>query len=356
MQTPVKIFVVYAHEDKSVRDKLLRQLRPLADSGELALWSDHEIKPGEVWEDEIRLRLTQSEIILLIVSDDFFASDYIRQVELHTALDLHDRGATQLLPVIARHCGWADLPTLSRLQVLPPEGRPVLSKEWDSPDEPYLKIYEGVKATVRDVQRRKQMAALALDTPPIAQPIYSSKRTNRKWWLMALALLLVFTIWMVKYLASEHKSPENAIMDHLPKDSSEVHQKQVETKDPASSVSLLKDNESSKTPVGQVKELPEGQNKTPERSSKPILPRIDSPKNNSVTIPLSPLYDQKLETVEGMTRIIKGRQQSFLNLNGQWIGKWFDDAENFHDGVAFVKLKGRHYWIDKTGNCVKGCN
>ena len=154
MQTPVKIFVVYAYEDKPVRDKLLRQLRPLADKGEIDLWSDHEIKPGAFWDDEIRLRLVQSEIILLLVSDDFFASDYIRRVELQTALDLHARDRTLLLPVIAWHCVWTDMPTLSRLQVLPPSGRPVLSKEWDSPDEPYLKIYEGVKAAVRELRRK----------------------------------------------------------------------------------------------------------------------------------------------------------------------------------------------------------
>ena len=105
--TPLKVFIIYAHEDKPVRDKLLRQLRPLADNGEIDLWSDHEIKPGEVWDEAIRARLAQSDLLLLLVSDDFFASDYIRNVELREALARHARGETRLLRTALRLGGFA---------------------------------------------------------------------------------------------------------------------------------------------------------------------------------------------------------------------------------------------------------
>ncbi len=68
---PLKVFVVYTHEDKPVRDKLLRQLRPLSDNGDIDLWCDHEIKPSELWDEAIRTRLEQSNLILLLVRTTF---------------------------------------------------------------------------------------------------------------------------------------------------------------------------------------------------------------------------------------------------------------------------------------------
>ena len=67
------------------------------------------------------------------------------------------------------------------------------------------------------------------------------------------------------------------------------------------------------------------------------------------------LFDTKMQPIEGMTRIIKNGAQSFLNEKGVWIGTWYEDAEDFHNGRAFVKKNGRYFYIDKTGQCVKGC-
>ena len=56
-----------------------------------------------------------------------------------------------------------------------------------------------------------------------------------------------------------------------------------------------------------------------------------------------------------MARVIKDRKQGFLNTaTGQVIG-WYDDAENFNDGRAYVKQNNRYFWIDKTGRCVENC-
>lgn len=344
MQIPVKIFIVYAHEDKPVRDKLLRQLRPLADTDEIDLWSDHEIKPGAVWDDEIRLRLAQSEIILLLVSDDFFASDYIRRVELHTALDLHTSGDTRLLPVIARHCGWADLPALSRLQVLPPGGRPVLSKEWDSPDEPYLKIYEGVKGAVRELRGRKEKTIPVSDAPAPASP--SLLHFTRKWWLPASGLMLAILFLLIKCPFAENKLPENPSPEITSLDTSTLHK----IISPSSPDSMLNKNGNSKI-VADKRVKPSGRSNDPSGS---VQPHTELSGDTITAVPPS-FYDRKLETSEDMTRIIKGKKQSFLNSRGQWIGQWYDDAENFHNGMASVKLNGRRFKIDKTGHCVEDC-
>lgn len=345
MPIPVKIFVVYAHEDKVVRDKLLRQLRPLADKGDIDLWSDHEIKPGALWDEEIRGRLADSGIILLLVSDDFFASDYIRRVEFETALELQAQGRARILPVIARHCGWADLPALSRLQVLPPEGRPVLSKEWDSPDEPYLKIYEGVRSVVREMHHPKQKIA-----PPANVTGSVLWTTNLRKWLAAIGLLALIVFGMVKWLPRPNLSVDKSIPDQPPFDSLALRRQKQDTT-PVSSLPVSNNTDNSKKNGRKEKQT----FTNPETSKQPDK-RGDSLSDSPFISPSPPLFDEKLETVEDMTRIRKGRQQSFLNKDGKWIGIWFDDAENFHNGMAYVRQKNRYFWIDKKGECVKGCD
>lgn len=349
MQAPVKIFVVYAHEDKPVRDKLLRQLRPLAEKGEIELWSDHEIKPGALWDEEIRLRLTESEIILLLVSDDFFASDYIRRVEFQTALDLHARGQTRLVPVIARHCGWADVPALSRLQALPPEGRPVLSKEWDSADEPYLKIYEGVKAAVREVRSKAASRTSAEQAPAT---------TSRNWKPIAFAAVIILAasagVFKFLYHQTDTENPAASQTLHLrdslfskpeKPDTSAAKKKNIPpteiTKDkevkPKEKIVAPKTNPSDK-PLTDIKKSPETQ----------MLPKEDLENLG---------LEHQLPPVEGMSRVInKNHQQGYLNISTRQIIGWFEDTENFNNGRAYIKQNGRYFYIDKTGRCIDLCD
>ncbi len=347
MLTPIKIFVVYAQEDKPVRDKLLRQLRPLSEKGEIELWSDHEIKPGAFWDDEIRQRLTESQIILLLVSDDFFASDYIRRVELQLALDLHARGQVRLVPIIARHCGWADLPALSRLQVLPPGGRPVLSKEWDSPDEPYLKIYEGVKATVRELRGK------TTGHPPAEQ---APAKTSRVWRPFVFATVLVLAVFVGVYIFHPFDTEDPPV---------------VQTLDPGNS--LLSKQGNPDTSGAKKKDIPPTEtteDKKVKSKEKIVLPKSNLPDKTPTDETRSPktemLSKEELEKrgleiqlppVDGMSRVVnKKHQQGFLNVFTLRVIGWFEDTENFNKGRAYVKQNGRYFYIDKTGRCIELCN
>lgn len=358
---PLRTFVMYAHEDKPVRDKLLRQLRPLADNGDLDLWSDHEIKPGELWDEAIRQRLAQSELILLLISDDFFASDYIRNVELREALARHERGETRLLPIIARHCGWEDVPALARLQVLPPEGRPIVSKEWDSPDEPYRRVYEGVKIAVgelRKVEAAPPPVPLAASPPArtMPAPAHESVRRAFAWRLPALLAgtgLLAFLLW--RSCAGFPARPAEVVKDG-----------------PNISTIEKTADTAGRPPEKQTPAEPKPSDKNPpagsdgQTSSQPITQKIASPPAEQVKKTVEPApappkpapeYDRQLPAVSGMAILIKGRKKSFLNVaTGTPLSEWYDDVENFNaEGRAYVKRNNHYFWIDKTGRCVEKC-
>src|SRR6266480_1195193 len=81
----VRIFCCYAHEDEELLKKLKTQLSPLQRQGFLNVWYDRDISAGTEWEQEISEQLNAAQIILLLISPDFMASDYCYSVEMKRA-------------------------------------------------------------------------------------------------------------------------------------------------------------------------------------------------------------------------------------------------------------------------------
>ena len=80
-------------------------------------------------------------MFICLISPDFLASPYCYDKELRWALDKHAFGQLFVLPVILRHCTW-QLSPLSRIQVLPPEGRPISA--WPDRDEAWNSVIKGI--------------------------------------------------------------------------------------------------------------------------------------------------------------------------------------------------------------------
>ena len=81
----VRIFISYAHENRGLKEKLVKLLRArLANARDFRfkIWDDPKILPGEGWEDEIRAEIEACDLGLLLFSHEFLASDFIREKEL----------------------------------------------------------------------------------------------------------------------------------------------------------------------------------------------------------------------------------------------------------------------------------
>lgn len=142
-QRPLSVFVSYAHEDEEYRHELDHHLAFLRRSGQLSLWHDRMLQPGEEWEHRIDEQLELADIILLLISPDFASSEYCWGVEVKRALKRHEQGDAIVVPILIRPVtGWADTP-IGRLQALPRDARPVAS--WRNRDEAYHNIAEGLR-------------------------------------------------------------------------------------------------------------------------------------------------------------------------------------------------------------------
>jgi hypothetical protein len=102
--SPANLFIAYSHRDNLLKDALVSHLAPLRRSGRIIDWHDRAIKPGELWDREIDQKLSGSQIILLLISADFIASDYCDGIEMKRALDRHEAGDACVIPIILRPC------------------------------------------------------------------------------------------------------------------------------------------------------------------------------------------------------------------------------------------------------------
>src|SRR5262249_33625189 len=122
----IEVFYAYAHPDAALRTELDTHLSLLRRQGIIAGWHDRRITAGTEWAGAIDAHRQCAQIILLLVSADFLASDYCYDVELQHAMARHQAGEARVIPIILRAVEWENAP-FGTLQALPQDGRPITS-------------------------------------------------------------------------------------------------------------------------------------------------------------------------------------------------------------------------------------
>lgn len=102
--SPPSIFVSYAHEDVAYLDRLAVHMRPLVREGLIDRWDDRRIRVGDRWQAEISAALERSAAAVLLVSADFYASDFIIEDELPPLLAAAKRRGVRIYPLIVSFC------------------------------------------------------------------------------------------------------------------------------------------------------------------------------------------------------------------------------------------------------------
>lgn len=116
----VSLFVTYASQDQSHLDELLAHLRPFEKEG-LCTIAVGEVASGLPWEEGTRSSIERANIVLLLISPDFVASDYMRHDALKQSFERSRYGETMIIPVIVRPASWQNLP-VDRHHTLPKNG------------------------------------------------------------------------------------------------------------------------------------------------------------------------------------------------------------------------------------------
>ncbi len=124
-KAPARVFISYAHSDEKYKRELVAMLAGLENQKIMKVWHDGQISPGAEWHDEIKKAMKNCRMALLLVSQYFLASPFIRDEELPSLLTQRIEAGMIVIPIIIRPCPWSGDALLGRLQALPVNGRPV---------------------------------------------------------------------------------------------------------------------------------------------------------------------------------------------------------------------------------------
>ena len=158
----INLFCSYSHKDSDLRIELEKHLAILKRTKVIDSWHDRRIEAGEVIDHAISTHLQNADIILLLVSPDFLASDYCYDIEMNEAMKRHATWKAVVIPVILRPCDWHDTP-FGKLLATPTDGKPVI--QFASLDEAFLDITLAIKKVVKSLTNKATPSPISAPSP-----------------------------------------------------------------------------------------------------------------------------------------------------------------------------------------------
>lgn len=142
----IRLFYSYSHRDEALREELATHLKILERTGVIETWYDRKIEASDGLKTEIDKNLERADIILLLVSPDFIASDYCWKIEMPRALERHHADEARVIPVILRPVKLDSAP-FAEIVSLPEDRKPVTT--WSNRDSAWKSVSDGIERVAR---------------------------------------------------------------------------------------------------------------------------------------------------------------------------------------------------------------
>jgi hypothetical protein len=146
------LFVSYSHKDERFRDEFTGALTVYERKGELTVWDDTKIVPGQKWEPAILGKLERADIIVLLLSSDFIRSDYCIQKEMKRAIERDAAGECAIIPIVIRACRFDKL-EVGRIQAILPGGKAI--KQHRDRDAAWQEVTKQLDRVLAELRQRR---------------------------------------------------------------------------------------------------------------------------------------------------------------------------------------------------------
>ncbi len=143
-----KVFISYSQKDRSFLDDLKRHFKSLEDI--VDFWDDSRIEPGQKWKEEIELAMNGAEIAILLISADFYCSDFIKTNELPRLLKKANEEGATILCVILKPCMFDDFKEINVYQAINDPKKSILALNEVQREEMWVSLVTQVKNIVNN--------------------------------------------------------------------------------------------------------------------------------------------------------------------------------------------------------------
>ena len=109
MTDKLTAFISYSKFDIDYVERLLVHMKPLERKYQFIAWSDSKIPVGAKWKKVISEELGRAKVVVMFISADFIASDFIMREEYPQAIKKAESEGTRLIIICAGPCDLQDL-------------------------------------------------------------------------------------------------------------------------------------------------------------------------------------------------------------------------------------------------------
>ena len=159
----INIFISYHNneEDTSFKNDLYKILKPLQLKSSISLWNQDEIKAGQHLHNEIIEQISKANILILLVSSDYLACDFIYKYELPKIKERLEANDIKVIPILVRSTDLNEFSIFNEQQFFPKDEKDIVKpiKTWQDRDEAWTKIKKKVSKELSTFKR------YSLDSP-----------------------------------------------------------------------------------------------------------------------------------------------------------------------------------------------
>ena len=138
-----KLFIAADPKDEEFRTELFKNLKPLS----VDVWHEGLVEAGSDVDATVVENLESADIILMLISSDFIASDAIFNREWKVAMKRHNDSSAKVIPIITRTCNWEASDLKKMDPILPRQGievgKPINS--WENAEDAYSMIVKEIQ-------------------------------------------------------------------------------------------------------------------------------------------------------------------------------------------------------------------
>src|SRR5712692_8185261 len=201
----ITVFYSYDLRDEELRSELEKHLAILRRQGHIRGWHHRLINAGMETAKESLNHLNDAQIILLLVSPDYLASDYCYDTEVRRAMQRHETGEAKVIPILLYSVDYEGTP-FEKLSALPSNGVPI--KQWSDLNEAFYHVAQGIKQVVKEFKTVRGV--------PESKTIEGTPKSNTP--VTVVTPVTLAPLWNIPYRRNPFFTGRETLLAHLHRD------------------------------------------------------------------------------------------------------------------------------------------